>query len=62
MLTGNEFSKEETNLLFRVTAFVDSEKYGSKIPTNNVCDRLQVMLGLSRHTIINLRQVGEEEG
>ncbi|CAF3256898.1 unnamed protein product [Rotaria sp. Silwood2] len=56
MPKGKEFSKEEKTLLFRIIVFVDSEKSGPKIPLNNVCDRLQVMLGLSRRTIINLRQ------
>jgi hypothetical protein len=56
MPTGKEFSKEEKTLLFRIIAFVDSEKNGPKIPMNNVCGRLQVMLGLSHGTISNLRQ------
>ncbi|CAF3405572.1 unnamed protein product [Rotaria sp. Silwood2] len=56
MPKGKEFSKNEKAILFRVMAFVDSEKYGPKIPLYNVTDRLQVMLGISRQTITKLRQ------
>jgi hypothetical protein len=56
MPSGKEFSKEMKTILYRVITFVDSEKNGLKIPLYNANDRLQVMLGLSRHSISNLRQ------
>ncbi|CAF4629359.1 unnamed protein product, partial [Rotaria sp. Silwood2] len=56
MPLGKEFSKDEKTIFYRVIAFVDSEKDGPKIPMYNTNDRLQVMLGLSRHSISNLRQ------
>lgn len=56
MPSGKEFSSEVKTIVFRVIAFVDSEKNGPRIAMNNADDRLHVMLGLSRHSISNLRQ------
>jgi hypothetical protein len=56
MPSGKEFSKEEKTIFYRVITFVDLEKNGPKIPMYNANDRLQAMLGLSRHSISNLRQ------
>jgi hypothetical protein len=56
MPTGEEFSKEMQSIMFRVSAFVDSEKNGVKIPLNNVVDRLCLVCGLSRRCIASFRQ------
>ena len=46
--------------MYRVIRFVKSEKYGIKIPLNNVNDRLCAMLGVSSRTIDNLRNALNE--
>ncbi|CAF1160909.1 unnamed protein product [Rotaria sordida] len=42
--------------MLRVIQFVRSEKYGIKIPLNNVNDRLCAMLGVSSRSIDNLKK------
>ncbi|CAF2766409.1 unnamed protein product [Rotaria sp. Silwood2] len=42
--------------MYRVIQFVKSEKYGIKIPLNNVNDRLCAMLGVSSRSIDNLKK------
>jgi len=42
--------------MYRVIQFVKSEKYGIKIPLNNVNDRLGAMLGVSSLSIDNLKK------
>ena len=42
--------------MYQVIQFVKSEKYGIKIPLNNVNERLCAMLGVSSRTIDNLKR------
>ena len=42
--------------MYQVIQFVKSEKYGIKIPLNNVNERLCAMLGVSPRTIDNLKR------
>ena len=42
--------------MYRVIQFVKSEKYGIKIPLNNVNDRLCAMMGVSSSSIDNLKK------
>ncbi|CAF3835677.1 unnamed protein product [Rotaria sp. Silwood1] len=42
--------------MYRVIQFVKSEKYGIKIPLNDVNDRLCAMLGVSSRSIDNLKK------
>ena len=48
MPTGEEFSVQVKQLLFRVIDFVESEKDGPIIPLNNVGERLVKMLNISQ--------------
>ncbi|CAF2919098.1 unnamed protein product [Rotaria sp. Silwood2] len=43
-------------LYFRVIAFIESEKYGPKIPLNNTLERSQACLGISIRSITNLKK------
>ncbi|CAF3591532.1 unnamed protein product [Rotaria sp. Silwood2] len=50
-----EFSLEFKQLAFSIIDFVEKEKNGSLIPLNNVTDRLEAMLGVSRRSINRLK-------
>jgi hypothetical protein len=54
-MSGHEFSLEMKRVFFRVIAFIESEKYGPKIPLNNTLERPQGCLGISIRSISNLR-------
>ena len=53
---AKEFSPQTREIMYRVIQFVKLEKYGIKIPLNNVNDRLCAMLGVSSRSIDNLKK------
>jgi hypothetical protein len=55
MPLGREFSTAEKSLMFNVIRFVENEKSGSTIPLYNVNERLVAMLGISLHSVNNLK-------
>lgn len=61
MPTGYEYSQREKQLIFNVINFVESEKYGSKIPLYNVNERLEMMLGISMRSVERLKKEFRED-
>ena len=55
MPRGHDFSREEKSLIFSVIRFVENEKSGPTIPLFNVRERLVAMLGISFHSVKNLK-------
>jgi len=55
-----EFSVEFKQLAFSIIDFVEKEKNDPSIPLNNVTDRLQAMLGISRRSVYRLKHEMKE--
>ena len=55
MPRGHDFSREEKSLIFNVIRFVENEKSGPTIPLFYVRERLVAMLGISLHSVNNLK-------
>ncbi len=54
-MSGQEFSLEMKRLFFRVITFIESEKYGPRIPLYNTFERIQTCLGISIRSISTVK-------